>query len=263
MITSKSNSRVKQVRALRQHRERNTSRLFVAEGITHVGAAVESGAALEYILYAPDLLKSDFGLALARRAERQGLAVEAVTAEVFESLAEKDNPAGILAVVRQGDLTLDRLAVTPQSWYAALVAPQDPGNIGTILRTVDAVGASGLILLDGGADAFHPGAVRASLGAIFYHPVAVTDFESFMAWARRSGCMVAGSSARGAVDYASVPLQRPLVLVLGSEQKGLSTAQRDACDVLLGLPMNGRVTSLNLAVAAGVLLYALRARLGA
>src|SRR5258706_9371118 len=171
MITSKSNLKIKLARALSQRRERESSGLFVAEGIALVGAALEAGA-IAYVLYAPESLKSEFANDLIKRARKRKIEVEAVAAEVFGSIANKENPVGLLAVVRQPVITLEALATDKQSWYVALVAPQDPGNVGTILRTLDAVGASGLILLDGGVDVFHPTAVRASLGALFYKPIA-------------------------------------------------------------------------------------------
>jgi TrmH family RNA methyltransferase len=263
MITSKSNSKVKQVRALRQRKERDSTGLFVVEGIAHTGAALETSAPIEYLLYAPETLRSGNGQRLVEQAARRRIAVEPVSGEVFESLAEKDNPAGLLAVVRRPDTDLKNLPVEPAAWFVALVSPQDPGNVGTILRTIDAVGASGLILVDGGADAFHPGAVRASLGAIFYRPVATSTFDGFVDWARRSNCAIVGASARDAGDYQTAAYRRPLTLLMGSEQKGLTPSQRSACDNLVSLPMNGRVSSLNLAVATGVLLYSLRAKLAA
>jgi TrmH family RNA methyltransferase len=126
------------------------------------------------------------------------------------------------------------------------------------LRTIDAAGADGLILLDGGVDPFHPTAVRASMGTLFWKPLAQAGFADFLAWSRAHGYHLVGTSARGTQDYRSVSLPGgPTVLLLGSEQKGLSGEQLAACDTLVSLPMRGRATSLNLAVAAGILLYAL------
>jgi TrmH family RNA methyltransferase len=178
--------------------------------------------------------------------------------EVFASLADKENPQGILAVVRQSQARLWDLSPANFTWGVALISPQDPGNLGAILRTIDAVGASGLLLLDGGVDAYHPTAVRASMGAIFRHPVVTASFEDFARWSRDNSYHVYASSAHAAQDYRQVGAYlRPLILLLGSEREGLSPAQAAACEATLRLPMHGRVTSLNLAVAAGVLLYAM------
>jgi len=261
VLTSPSNPKLKQIRALRQRKQREASGLFLVEGIHHVGEAVAAGAEVEYLCYAPDLLESHFARELVESQSALGLPCYATTPQIFESLAEKDNPPGILAVVRQKRVMLARLTPDNFAWGVALVAPQDPGNVGTILRTIDAVGASGLLLLENGVDLYHPGAVRASMGALFWLPVAAAPFVEFAHWARQHGYHLYGASARGSVDYGSVTgYQRPMILLLGSEQKGLTAEQAAECERLIRLPMHGRVSSLNLAVAAGVLLYAVASK---
>jgi TrmH family RNA methyltransferase len=253
IITSMSNPLVKRARSLRQKKGRETGGLFLVEGIHHVGEAVEAGWEVESVLYAPDLLTSKFANdLLVHLADK----LQPVTGQIIESLADRENPQGILAVVRQQNTQLASLGSPGSS--VALVAPQDPGNLGTILRTMDAVGVEALFLLDGGVELFHPTAVRSSMGTMFWKPVVQTSFDEFLAWAHAGNMQLIGSSARGNVDYRSLVPRAPWVLVLGSEQKGLSAGQLDACDVTVSLPMQGRVSSLNLAVAAGVLLYALK-----
>lgn len=259
IITSRSNPKIKMARALQQRKNRQEARLFLAEGIRHVGEALEAGARFEGIYFTPERLKSSFGLGLVVRAAAAGIPVYAVTPEVFETIGEKENPQGILAVLRQNDPKLDDFGAGNFPWGVAVIAPQDPGNVGAVLRTIDAVGASGLILLDGGVDAYHPSAVRASMGALFWLPVIQADFETFRNWAGVGGYAVYGSSARAEVDYRqAIPYRRPCILLLGSEREGLSDEQRRACNEIVSLPMHGRASSLNLAVAAGVLLYAMR-----
>ena len=139
-----------------------------------------------------------------------------------------------------------------------LITPQDPGNVGTILRTIDAVGAYGLMLVDGGVDPYHPSAIRAGMGAIFRIPVATATWGQLIDWVRREGYHLAGTSAHGRDNYRDTDLYTPpVVLLLGSEREGLTAEQTAACDVLMRLPMHGRASSLNLAVAAGVFLYAM------
>ncbi len=257
LITSKSNPKIKQARALQARKEREATGLFLVEGITHVGAALDAGAALDSILYAPNLLRSDFGQSLVRQAQQKSISCLATSSEVFESISDKDNPAGILALAHRPLTTYQLLITNNQSLFIALVTPQDPGNIGTILRTIDAVNASGLILLDGGADPYHPNAVRASLGALFYKPVISSSFAEFVPWARQNAYTIIGTSAKANHDYRAANYQRPLVLLMGSEQKGLSPEQQAACDFTVSMPMLGKVSSLNLAVATGVMLYAI------
>ena len=176
-----------------------------------------------------------------------------VSSQVMEALAGKDNPQGILAVVRQKKTQLKELK--PLEWAAAIVSPQDPGNVGTILRTLDAVDADALFLLDGGVDLYHPTTVRASMGTLFWKPVIQTSFDEFVRWSHEGNYQLIGTSAHGDVEYQTFVPNPPWILVLGNEQKGLSAEQTKACDVTVSLPMKGRVSSLNLAVAAGVLLY--------
>jgi TrmH family RNA methyltransferase len=254
--TNPRNPHIKQVRQLRLRKYRDETGLFVIEGIAPVGQAVEAGAQLEYLCYAPELLESGFARELVSAQAKKGLRCYPVAADIFRTLAEKDNPQGLLAVARRPSAALADLRPASFGWGVALVSPQDPGNIGTLIRTADAVGANGLLLLAGGADPYHPTSVRASMGALFWLPVATATFAEFAQWARQHAYHVYGTSARGNVEYQAVArYERPAILLLGSEQKGLLPEQAAACDLLIRLPMRGRVSSLNLAVAAGVLLY--------
>ncbi|HEX5807894.1 MAG TPA: RNA methyltransferase [Anaerolineales bacterium] len=253
LITSSSNSFIKKARALHQKKARTESGSFLVEGIHHVGEAVEAGWEIESVIYAPELLNSSFGRGLIARLEIQA---QPVSPQVMEYLADKDNPQGLLAVVRQRQTDLDGLSsVRRIGCAAALVSPQDPGNVGTVLRTLDAVGADALFLLDGGVELYHPTVVRSSMGTLFWKPVIQTSFDKFVQWSRERSYQLIGTSAHGDVDYQTLMPQTPWILVLGNEQKGLTTAQTNACDVAISLPMRGRVSSLNLAVATGVLLY--------
>lgn len=254
LIASTANPRIKQIRTLAQRKQREATGLCVAEGIFHVGQALAAGD-VAYLVYAPDVLVSPFGRELVAKTEAAGTPVFSVTAGVMAAVADKDNPQGLLAVVRQRRARLAEFTPATHPWLVALVAPQDPGNVGTILRTIDAVGASGLLLLDGGVDVYHPAAVRASMGVLFHLPVARATFERFAAWTRAGGYMVVGTSAHGQSDYRTAAYTPPLVLLMGSEREGLSAEQTAACDLLLRLPMRGRVRSLNLATAAAVFLY--------
>jgi len=261
LIISPSNPLIKRVRALRQKKARVESGLFLVEGIHHVGEAISAGWYVDSLLYAPGLLTSGFAHELlAHLADRFDYASSAprgpqpVSAQVMESMADKENPQGIIAVVQQKKPELEPL---PQkiARAVALVSPQDPGNVGTILRTLDAVGVDALFLLDGGVELYHPTVVRSSMGTIFWKPIYQTSFHEFVEWARRENVQLIGTSAHGDVEYQTFVPNLHWVLVLGNEQKGLSPEQTKACDVTVSLPMKGRVSSLNLSVAAGVLLY--------
>lgn len=256
LITSLSNPLIKKARSLHQKKTRNETGQFLVEGIHHVGEAIEAGWNVESILYAPELLTSNFARDLVSRHSSES---QPVSEQVMESLAGKENPQGILAIVHQKKTEFSELNALKNS--VALVSPQDPGNVGTILRTLDAVGADALFLLDseektsGSVELYHPTVIRASMGTIFWKPVVRASFNDFIQWSRKGGYQLIGTSSRGDVDYQTLIPHPPWVVVLGNEQKGLSPEQLMACDVTVSMPMKGRVSSLNLAVAAGVLLY--------
>lgn len=250
LITSLGNPLIKQARSLRQKKARRESGLFLVEGIHHIGEVIEAGWDVESVLYSPDTLTSSFAHELIARLN---FAPQPVTPQVMDSLADKENPQGILAIVRQKQAMIEDLKQVNRA--VALVSPQDPGNVGTILRTMDAVGADVLFLLDGGVELFHPSVVRSSMGTMFWKPIVLTSFDQFVTWAHAENYQLIGTSAYGEVDYHILVPHIPWILVLGNEQKGLSPEQMKACDVTVSLPMQGRVSSLNLSVAAGVLLY--------
>lgn len=251
IITSTSNPLIKQVRALHNKKARVESKTFLVEGIHHVGEVIEAGWDVEVILYAPDLLTSQFAKDLLSKISN--IKLQAISENVMEALADKENPQGILAVVKQKVSSLDEIKNVNRA--VALVSPQDPGNLGTILRTIDAVDIDALFLLDGGVELYHPSVIRASMGTLFWKPVIQTSFNEFVAWSHDKNTQLIGTSAKADVDYHTLIPKKPWTLVLGNEQKGLTKEQVTACDVTCSIPMHGRVSSLNLSVAAGVLLY--------
>jgi TrmH family RNA methyltransferase len=250
LITSRSNPFIKQAQALRRRKTRVGTGLFLVEGIHAVGEALEAGWKIESLIYAPDTLSSKFAVNLINRIKTN---LVPVSGQLMESLSDKENPQGILAVVHQQTCKLPDLGKIHCG--VAIVSPQDPGNVGTILRTLDAVNADVLFLLDGGVDPFHPTSVRASMGAIFWKPIVQTGFTEFVDWAANSKLQLIGTSAHAEMDYRKINHPRDCVILLGNEQKGLSPEHIKVCDFAISLPMRGRSSSLNLAVAAGILLY--------
>lgn len=251
MITSRSNPLIKQAHALKQRKKRSEQGLFLVEGILPVGEAVGAGWEIESILYSPTILTSNFATDLISRVSPAYL--QQVSAEIMETLCDKENPQGILAIVHQKKSQIKDLDTIRHG--AAIVSPQDPGNVGTILRTLDAVNGDALLLLDGGVDPFHPTSVRASMGTIFWTPIIQTSFVEFLGWSVENKIQVIGTSAHGETDYRKIKLDYPWILLFGSEQKGLSQEYIKACKLTISLPMHGHTSSLNLGVAAGILLY--------
>lgn len=262
LLTSRQNPKIKQIRSLHKRKQRQAQGFFIVEGVRHVGEAVESGTEIEYILYSPDLLTSDFAYNLLTQVELTNTPVFSTTPDIFSYVADKENPQGILAVARQKLKPLSVLNAENLGWGVAIFSPQDPGNLGTILRTLDSAGADGLIVIDHSTDIFHPTAVRASMGTLFWKTVVHTTFEEFASWQKVHQYHLYGTSAHGAEDYTAIQYERPALLVLGSEREGLTPEQVEMCHTLIKLPMRGRATSLNLSIAAGIMLYEMGKQLG-
>ena len=255
MISSRNNPAVKQIRGLRQRKEREASGLYFVEGIRIVAEAVQSGAPIEQIVVAPDLLASPFARDLVQQQRQAGVPCLEVTADVFETLSAKEGPQGLGAVLRQHWDLIDDVRIDQELCWVALHAVADPGNLGTILRTADAVGAGGVMLLDHCTDPYDPAALRGSMGAIFGQRLVRAQWNEFVAWKQEHSYAVVGTSDAATTDYQALRYASPLVLLMGSERQGLNVQQQSICDAVVRIPMVGRSDSLNLAVATGVVLY--------
>ncbi len=267
VISSAANPLIKRVRLLGDRRHRRREGAFVVRGVQPVWQAVEAGADIEVLIVAPDLLRQPAAGMVAGQ-EASGVRVARLSAELFGRIAERDGPAGLAAIVRRRAARLADLTVRASSVFVALHEVANPGNLGTIVRTADAAGADGVILVGPCTDPFDPVAVKASMGAVFSVPIAVAESAGeFLAWCRQSGIAVAvasgadpgpGSdpgSGSGPATFWEARLPAPLALLLGSEGAGLPGDLLAAGDLRLRIPMRGTAESLNLAVAAGILLY--------
>jgi TrmH family RNA methyltransferase len=261
LISSRNNPTIKGIRALRERKERDRTGLCFLEGIRIVAEAAQLDVEIQSLIIAPNLLKSDFANDLVQAQRARGINIIEVTNDVFESLSDKQGPQGIAAVVKQHWLPLSTFDTQHSSFAIALDSPQDPGNIGTILRTSDAAGADGVILLGPSADPYDPSALRASMGAAFSQQLARTSYAEFIAWKRNSGFYVIGTSDKAEMDYRDCAYASPILLLMGSERNGLAPELQTMCDTMVRIPMLGRSDSLNLAVATGVMLYAIRTKL--
>ena len=239
--------------------EREKTGLFYGEGMRFVSHAALAQAPIECLVVAPELLTHAFGQRLWRDLTQRGLPTLRVSAEIYASLSRVGEPQGIGAVVRQ---KWDRLSRTrPKTntgiGWIALDTVRSPGNLGTVLRTAESVGASGLFLIGDSIDPYAPDVVRATMGALFGLRFVRTDLPALTAWRRRYHVPLIGTSPHAADDYRASSYRLPAVLWLGGERKGLSDEQQAVCDRVVRIPMVGRSDSLNLGVAAGVLLYEL------
>ncbi len=256
MITSLSNSTIVAVRKLHSLKERRATGLFLAEGLRVVGQAFDSGAEIRQLIICPDLLVSEYGQQLVDRARKSGMDCLEVNEPVFASLARKDTPQGIAAVIAQRWQALESLTPQKGELWVGLQAVQNPGNLGTILRTCDAVGATRLLLLDDCTDPYDPVAVKASMGSIFTVQLTKTHAEAFRAWhGGHTEMVIVGTSDHAEEDYAQTVYPQTCLLLMGSERQGLPDEYIQLCKKMVRIPMEGSCDSLNLAVATGIILY--------
>jgi TrmH family RNA methyltransferase len=246
---------IAQVRRLQSRAERDRRGLFLADGIRFVARALETGARIETLLMVPEVRRHPFARKLLREAGERGIPNITVTPEVYRSLSLAESPQGFAAVVRQRWETLRQVRPSGTLCWLCLETIRSPGNLGTILRTSDAVGAAGVILLGDGIDPYDPGAVRATMGAVFSQRIVRATFAELAAWKGRHRCLLVGTCPGVGVDYRAVSYARPAVLFMGSERTGLTPEQQALCDVLVRIPMVGSGDSLNVAIASAVMLY--------
>ena len=247
--------RIRSVQALGQRSERDRTQTFFAEGLRFVGQAVAQNADLQAVLVVPKTLEHPFGLKLRRQLEQKRVPIWEITPELFLRVSRAEEPQWIGAVVRQRWETSVRVTRSPGLCWVALDQVHSPGNLGTILRTSEAVGASGLILIGDTVDPYDPACVRATMGAVFAQHFVRVSAAEFSAWKQSVGISLVGTSPHAKCDYRDVLYPPGTVLHMGGERKGLSEERQRLCDALVRIPMVGRSDSLNLAVATGVLLY--------
>jgi TrmH family RNA methyltransferase len=258
-VTAFSNPTVKRLRSLREKKARKEEGLFLAEGLRIIAEARDSGRLPEIIMFSAEGARHPLASEIIAATEAAGGDAIETTADILSKTSGKDNPQMLVAAYKQPETSLSAIdrSIAPL-WFAAQ-ALRDPGNIGTILRTGDAVGAGGLILIDDSADPYSVEAVRASMGAIFTQKVAKASWQEFVSWLRSGPGQLIGTSLKATQDYLEVKYQPPSFLLIGNEQQGLPPAYEDQCDVLVKIPMAGRADSLNAAIAAAVMAFQVKA----
>lgn len=258
-ITSLTNDRVKAIRALDMRKERKETGLFVAEGASILVTARDAGFKPETLVHLAGTAESGIARGLLAWAANSRAEVLEVSEAVLGKLAAKDNPQTMLGVFRQRWADLPDAQLQPaSSCWVVLEEVRDPGNLGTIVRTADAVGAAGVILVGTCCDPYSRECVRATMGSIFTVPLARATLTEFLTWRASWTGDVIGTHLDGAADFRAVTYTAPTMLVMGSEGPGLSRAMADACSRLVKIPMAGSLDSLNLAVATALALYQIR-----
>lgn len=254
-VTSLANPTVKAVRALHLRKERDETGLFVAEGLKNVTEGVELGHAPRILMYGGGadhpLLRKAIAATLAARGE-----VIEVTHDILAKVSRRDNPQAVVGVFAQTFRPLAEVEPGAAGCVVALHRVRDPGNLGTIVRTADAAGCGGVILVGECCDPYSVEAVRATMGSIFAVPLTRASEAEFADWRRTWPGSVVGTLLSAAVDHRAADYRKPAMVLMGNEQQGLPPELAAACDVNVKIPMRGRADSLNLAVATGIMIYA-------
>jgi TrmH family RNA methyltransferase len=255
-VTSLTNPTVKAVRALHMRKERDETHLFLAEGLKIVTEAVELGYAPKILLYGPDAEGHPVLNRVVEATVAAGGEIIEVTRDILEKIAKRDNPQAVLGVFAQRFVALTALEPAATTAVVALEQVRDPGNLGTIVRTADAAGCGAVILVGDCCDPYSVEAVRATMGSIFAVSIAKASVAEFLAWREGWPGSVVGTLLTATVDHRQASYQKPVLIVMGNEQQGLTPTMAAACDVNVKIPMRGRADSLNLSVATGIMIYA-------
>ncbi len=255
LVTAYSNPLVRYARDLRDKRHRRESRQFLAEGLRILTEARESGRVPRLLFFSGATAAHPLVIRLIDAVEGSGGEAIETTADILSKLSGKDNPGSVMGVFDEFGPTLDELDRNAAAIWLVAERLRDPGNLGTMLRTGDAVGAGGLILIGECVDPFSVEAVRASMGALFTVPVVRCEWDAFLSWLRKGSGQLVGLSLDTDRDYRAAQYDPPTFLLTGNEAQGLPEDYAAACDLLVKIPMLGRADSLNAAVAAAVMAY--------
>jgi RNA methyltransferase, TrmH family len=255
VITNINANMVRRVHRLRRREERDRTGLYYIEGMRFVDQAITHGVRIETLVVSRPLLSHPYAQRLLKRQERLGTSIVDVSPEILQRISLVDDPQGIGAIVHQRWERLSDLQVGDELCWLAHDFVRSPGNLGTMLRTAEAVGAAGMILLDRETDPYEPAAVRATMGALFAQRFVRATRDEFIQWKRRVHAFLVGTSPTASRDYSEVVYRRPTVLLMGEERKGLPQELQALCDEMVCIPMVGKSDSLNLAIATSILLY--------
>ena len=255
IITGFSNPTVKRIRSLRDKKHRKAERQFLAEGLRILTEAHEAGHLPKIIVSTAEGASHPLAAKLITAVEAAGGEAIETDRDILAKLSGKENPQTVLGVFDELDTRLASVDRSASDIWIVAQALRDPGNLGTMLRTADAVGAGGVILVDDCVDPFSVEAVRASMGALFTQRIAKAGWDDFLSWLRSGPGQLVGTSLNSSEDYQTVRYAAPTFILAGNESQGLPPDYETACDVRVKIPMLGKADSLNVAVATAVMAY--------
>lgn len=256
-ITGFSNPTIKRLKSLREKKYRKREGHFLAEGLRILTEALEAGKIPEILVVVEGTELHPLAQVLEKAAIEAGGDVIETSEAIIAKLTGKSNPLSIVGVYKDDPTALDQVDRSESDIWLVAQSLRDPGNLGTILRTGDAVGAGGVILIDDCVDPFSVEAVRASMGAIFTQKIVQSPWVQFLNWLRDGDGQLVGTSLNTDNDYQAVTYSKPTFLLIGNEAQGLPDAYEKECDTLVKIPMMGKADSLNAAVATAVMAYEL------
>jgi TrmH family RNA methyltransferase len=258
-VTSLTNPIIKDLRSLAIKKFRDQQGVFLAEGLKLVIDALDLGWIIKTLVYSKAGKGNSLVEPVAARTIAKGGDVLEVSEKVIAAITRRDNPQMVVGVFEQKVQSLPAVKPQGNEVYVALDRVRDPGNLGTIIRTADAAGAKGVLLIGDTTDPFSLETIRATMGSVFAMPIIRATEAEFLAWRKGFSGIVVGTHLKGAVDYRTIPYaNRPVVLLMGNEQQGLPDQLASSCDKLARIPQEGRADSLNLAIATGVMLFEIR-----
>ena len=255
LVSSSANPLIKTLRGLERKKVRSETGLFLAEGTRLVEQGLQAGWQLDALVVSTSGAERDFVKALIARARAGGARTIQVTDRLAGQIARKDNPQAVIGAFRQRHLKFDELHVSPNDLWIGLYEVRDPGNLGTILRTADCAGISGVVLINNTCDPYSVESVRASMGSVFDIPFAHGSFEEFEIWKAAAGFSVVAASVNGTARHTDTDMTGGSVILMGNEQAGLPVHDEHKCDALCLIPMRGGADSLNLAQATAIMTY--------
>ena len=261
-VTSLANPIIKDIKALANKKERDETRSFIAEGLKLVIDALDLGWTIKTLVYAKAAKgKTQVEQVALKTVATGGLVLE-VSEKVLSAITRRDNPQMVVGVFEQRYANLRDVTPILGETYVALDRVRDPGNLGTIIRTADAAGASGVILVGETTDPFSLETVRATMGSVFAMPLMRATVAEFVKWQKAANVQLAATHLAGAVDYRTIDYRKkPVVLLMGNEQAGLPEELAREATALARIPQQGRADSLNLAIATGIMLFEARRHL--
>lgn len=255
ILTSTQNPRVKEAIALRDRRDRNKTNQFLIEGYRETLRAIEGNWKIDTLFICRELFLGSNEESLIERIEKKGTKIYPCDVKVFKKISYRDRPDGILAIAPQVHRSLDSLVLKKNPFLIVAEAIEKPGNLGTILRSSDAVGLDALIAADPCTDIYNPNVVRASVGTLFTVPIVEAGGKEALSFLKENKISVLAATPSAKKEFTEVDLRGPVAIAVGTEQLGLSPLWMENADIQVKIPMRGVADSLNVAMATTLLLY--------